>query len=137
VIGILIALIWSYSARGGYIIARATAIFFGICLSTFLPAFIGGLIFKKMTKAAALASMITGFLASSFWLLLVKASEAGAIGLVQHITSGKNSIFADSPNWPVVDPVLIALPISVLTAVVVSIFTKKPDQAHIDNCFGI
>ena len=82
-IGIVIAVLWCYYARGGFIIARATAIFFGLCLSSFLPAFLGGLLFRKITRAAAISSMIVGFLVTSFWLLFVKAAEASSIGLVQ------------------------------------------------------
>jgi SSS family solute:Na+ symporter len=135
VVGIIIAVLWGYYARGEYIIARATAIFFGLCLSTFLPAFIGGLFFKRITKAAAISSMITGFLISSFWLLLVKAQEAASIGMVQCLTNGKNSILADFPNWPVVDPIMVALPVSILVAFIVSLFTKPFNKEHLNKCY--
>jgi len=134
-LGILIAMLWSYYARGGYIIARATAIFFGLCASAFLPAFVGGLFWKRMTRQAAVASMVTGFAVTTFWLLFVKAKEAGAIGLVQKLTGGKTSILADHPNWPVVDPLMVALPISIIVAVVVTLMTKPPSQEHLDGCF--
>jgi SSS family solute:Na+ symporter len=111
------------------IIARATAIFFGLCASTFLPAFIGGLYSRRITRAGAIASMLVGFVASTGWLALVKVPECAVIGLV------KRSILADAPNWPVVDPLFVALPLSVLTAVVVSAFTRKPDDAHLAVCF--
>ena len=137
VVGIIIAVLWSYFFRESpIIIARATAIFFGLCASAFLPAFIGGLFFKRMTKAAAICSIVVGFLATGFWLLLVKAQEAGDIGIVQKITDGKNSILAGYPNWPSVDPIVVALPISIVVAVVVSLITKAPDKEHIDKCFG-
>ncbi len=136
IIGIIIAVLWSYSSRGSMMIARATAIFFGLCGSAFMPAFLGGLFFKRMTKAAAIASMIVGFIITSFWLLFIKAQEAEAIGLVQKFTGGKTSILADYPNWPVVDPVVIALPISLLTAVIVTLFTKPSDKEHLEVCFG-
>ena len=54
IVGIVIAMLFSYYARGGYIVARATAIFFGLCASAFLPTFVGGLFSKRVTKAAAL-----------------------------------------------------------------------------------
>jgi SSS family solute:Na+ symporter len=136
IIGIIIAVIISWEARGGYIIARATAIFFGLCASAFLPAYLGGLFWKRMTKPGAIASMITGFCVSGLWLLLVKSKEASAIGLVQLITGGKTSIVADSPNWPVVDPIVIALPISLIVAVVVSLATKPMDEEHVEYCYG-
>ncbi len=135
IIGLIIAVILGHYTRGGYIIARATAIFFGLCASAFLPTFIGGLFFRRMTKAASITSMITGFLITAFWLLFVKSAEAGAIGLVQKFTGGKTSILADHPNWPVVDPLVIALPISIIVAIVVSILTKPPSQEHLEKCF--
>jgi solute:Na+ symporter, SSS family len=137
IFGIIIAVIWSYFFRlSPVIIARATAIFFGLCASAFIPAFIGGLFFKKITKAGALASIFVGFLVTGFWLLFVKAQEAGDIGLVQKITDGKTSILAGYPNWPSVDPIVVALPISIIVAFVVSLITKAPDKEHIEKCFG-
>ncbi|HOA72502.1 MAG TPA: sodium:solute symporter family protein [Phycisphaerae bacterium] len=136
IVGIVVAVIFSYYARGGYIVARATAIFFGLCAAAFLPSLIGGLFFKRMTRVAAICSMVTGFVISGFWVLFVKASEAGAIGIVQRVTGGKNSILVDYPNWPVVEPIVIALPISALVAAVVSLLTRPPSDAHLERCFG-
>ncbi len=136
ILGIIMAVTISYSARGGYIIARATAIFFGLCASAFLPAFIGGLFTKRMTRSGAIASMLVGFGVTAFWLLFVKAKEAGAIGLVQKLTDGKPSILIDSPNWYVVDPLIVALPLSIITGIVVSLITKPPEKDHLDRCFG-
>lgn len=144
VIGLLLAISIGYYMRGGYFIARATAIWFGLCASTFLPAYVGGLYFKRITRPAAIASMIVGLLATAFWLLLVKSDEAGAIGLVRLITpefpagSGAhpNSILYKYPNWPVVDPLFIALPLSTLTIIVVSLLTRRPSSSHLEKCFG-
>ena len=136
IIGIIIAVLWSYFwQKSPIIIARATAIFFGLCASAFLPAFIGGLFFKRMTKQAAIWSMVVGFAVTGFWLLFVKAQEAGDIGLVQKITGGKTSILAGYPNWPTVDPLIVALPISIIVAIIVCLATKPPSKEHIDKCF--
>jgi SSS family solute:Na+ symporter len=137
VIGIIIALMWSYYARsGGMIIARATAIFFGLCASSFLPAYFGALFFKRATKAGAIASMITGFLVTTFWLAFVNAKEAEVIGIVQKVTGGKTSILADYPNWPVVDQIVVALPTSILVMIIVSLMTKKSSSEHLEKCYG-
>ncbi len=136
VIGIVIAVVISYHARGDYIIARATAIFFGLCASTFLPAFVGGLFFRRISKAAVIASMVGGFLATAFWLVLVKAQEAQIFGLAERLTGGKPSILADYPNWAVVDPLLIALPISTVILIAVSLLGKAPDREHLRKCFA-
>ncbi|MFA5293142.1 MAG: sodium:solute symporter family protein [Phycisphaerae bacterium] len=137
IVGIIIAVLLSFFAqKSPIIIARATAIFFGLCASAFLPAFVGGLFFKRMTKAAAICSMFVGFLITSFWLLFVKAQEAGDIGLVQKFTDGKTSILAAYPNWPTVDPLIVALPISIIVAIVVTMVTKPCSKEHLDKCFG-
>ncbi len=135
VVGIIVAMIISNYARGGYFIARATAIFFGLCFSTFGPAYILGLFCKWVTKAGAIASMITGFAASAFWMVFIKESEAGPIQLVRYLTDGKNSLLADSPNWPVVDPILVAFPISLIVLIIVSLMTKAPEKDHLEKCF--
>lgn len=138
IIGLILAVTIGYFThlyKFEYIIARATAIFFGLCASTFLPA-LGGLFFRRITKAAVIASMFVGFSVTAFWLLFVKAAEAKAIGLVQIVTGGKESILANYPNWPVVDPLIIALPISIVVAIVVSLLSTPPAKEHLDKCFG-
>ena len=81
IVGIVAALVIGYYARGGYVIARGTAIFFGLCASAFLPAFVGGLFFRGVTRAGAKASMVTGFLVTAFWLVFIKDAEAQALGI--------------------------------------------------------
>jgi len=135
-LGIIIAVVLSYWAQASMFIARATAIFFGLCAASFLPALIGGLFFRRMTRAAAISSIVGGFLVSAFWLLFVKVKEAGDIGLVRLFTGGKNSILLDYPNWPSVDSIVIALPVSIIIAVVVSLFTSPMPKEHLDKCFS-
>jgi solute:Na+ symporter, SSS family len=135
VIGLLVSVSISYNVREDYVIARFTAIFFGLCAATFLPAYLGGLFWRRATRAGALASMTVGMLVSLFWLLLVKAKEASAIGLVQLVTGGKTSLLADYPNWPSVDPIIIALPLAILTLILVSALTKPSDPQHLRRCF--
>ncbi len=135
VLGLLIAVTISYTVRQEYVVARFTAIFFGLCAASFLPAYIGGLFSRRVTRAGALASMTVGVIVSLFWLLLVKAKEASAIGLVQLVTGGKTSLLADYPNWPSVDPIIVALPAALLTLILVSAFTRPPDAEHLRQCF--
>jgi solute:Na+ symporter, SSS family len=134
-VGLIIAVTISYTVRQDYVIARFTAIFFGLCAASFLPAYIGGLFFRSVTRAGALASMTVGMSLSLFWLAFIKAREASAIGLVQLVTDGKTSLLADYPNWPAVDPIIIALPASLLTLILVSAVTRPPDVAHLRRCF--
>ncbi|NEX18932.1 sodium:solute symporter family protein [Thiorhodococcus mannitoliphagus] len=135
VLGLMIAVTISYTVRQEYVIARFTAIFFGLCAASFLPAYIGGLFFRRVTRAGAFASMIVGAGVSMFWLLLVKAKEASAIGLVQILTDGKSSILQDHPNWPSVDPIVVALPAALVTLILVSAVTRPPNAEHLRRCF--
>ena len=132
-IGLVVAVALCYFAQKEQVfvsfIARATAIFFGLCAAAFLPAFFGGLFFKRVTKAGAIASMFVGAAVTVFWLAYVKMPECTVIGLV------KKSILADAPNWPYVDSLLIALPLSALTMLVVSLLTRAPEAAHLAKCF--
>jgi SSS family solute:Na+ symporter len=134
-VGLVVAVTISYTIRQEYVVARFTAIFFGLCAASFLPAYIGGLFSRRVTRAGALASMAVGMSVSLFWLAFIKAREASAIGLVQLVTGGKTSLLADYPNWPAVDPIIIALPASLLTLILVSAVTRPPDKAHLRRCF--
>lgn len=118
--------------KGEAIIARGTAIFFGLCAGSFLPAYIGGLYFKSITRAGAITGMVGGFATSAFWLLFVHATESSVIGLSQLIF-GKPFLFGKP--WIIVDPMFIALPVSLLLTILVSVFTKKPSDEHLEKCF--
>jgi len=134
IIGIVYAVVISFYARESTFIARATAVFFGVCASAFLPAFLGGLYWKRMTRAGAIWSMFIGFIVTAFWLVFIKDKEATTIGLCSKLF-GKTSLLLDKPNWSEVDPLIVALPISVLVAVIVSLITPPPSPEHIKKCF--
>ena len=133
-IGLVVAVTLCYYAQKEQMfvsfIARATAIFFGLCAAAFLPAFFGALFWKRATRVGAFASMMVGVVVTVFWLALVKIPECTVIGLV------KGSLLADYPNWPYVDSLLIALPFSALTMIGVSLVTRPPDEAHLARCFA-
>ncbi|MBK9325317.1 MAG: sodium:solute symporter family protein [Hydrogenophilales bacterium] len=134
-VGLLVSVTLAFMVRDEYVIARFTAIFFGLCAATFMPAYIGGLFSKRITRAGALASMLVGLFTSLFWLLFIKEREAGAIGLVKRFADGKSSLAADALNWPSVDPIVVALPLSLATLILVSALTRPLDGAHLDRCF--
>jgi SSS family solute:Na+ symporter len=115
------------------IIARGTAIFFGICAASFLPAYIGAVFFKQATAKGALWSIICGFSISLFWLLFIHEKEAVALGICKLIF-GKSFLINTFP-WMVIDPIVIALPISFAVLIIVSKVSSKPDSAHINTCF--
>jgi SSS family solute:Na+ symporter len=136
VVGLVAAILLGKMVRGN-IIALATAIFFGICAATFLPAFFGGLFWKRMTRPAAIASMLTGFITSTFWSACINAKTATGLGICKAL-SGQPTLLTSSfsPTWAVVDPILVALPLAALTAVVVTFITKPLPAAHVAYVFG-
>lgn len=133
IISIVIAVVLGFMLPPG-IIARGTALFFGICAATFLPAYFGGLYWKRATSKGALWSIIVGFFSSLFCLLFLHQKEAQAIGLSQYLFD--KPVLIETYPWPVVDPIIIALPISILVFVLVSKFTKISNQNEVDNLFG-
>ncbi len=104
------------------IIATATAIFFGICAATFLPAYTAALYWRGANKAGVVASMMAGLSVSLFMLLFTHGRESSMLGLCQYFF-GKPSLVGFP--WVVVDPIVIALPVSTVVMVVVSLATKS------------
>ncbi|MBF0484911.1 MAG: sodium:solute symporter family protein [Candidatus Omnitrophica bacterium] len=130
-VGVLITVILGFKLPTS-IIAIATAMFFGLCASTFLPAYAGALFWKGMTKTGAIASMFAGFIVTGLWFLFVHKKESEALGLCQLLF--QKPTLATFP-WTVVDPIMIALPISLVVAVVVSVCTTRLPKNHIEACF--
>lgn len=118
--------------KGEEIIARGTAIFFGLCACSFLPAYIGALYFKGITRAGAVSGIVAGFFVSAFWLLLVHENESAVLGLAQALT-GRPAIFG--APWNIVDPLFIGLPVSAVLTIVVSLFTRKYSPDFLSKVF--
>ncbi|MBE0491083.1 MAG: sodium:solute symporter family protein [Sulfurospirillum sp.] len=136
-VGIVVMIIFSVSLAYAFekqpaIIARSTSIFFALCAAIFLPSFIGGLFWKGASKIGAIASMIVGFIVSSFWLLFVHFTEAKQLGFCK-LLFGQDSILSGKIIF--VDALMIALPLSILTFILVSWLSKKPDEQHLYKCF--
>lgn len=132
---IVFTLLWGLALPTS-VIAVATAFFFGLCGAAFLPTYFLGLYWKGMTRAGAVWSMTGGFLVSFFFLVFVHEKEAAAIKLSQFLF-GKATLVAGTPLQilEVVDPNIIALPVSFLLAVVVSALTEKLPEEHLDLCW--
>ncbi len=132
IISIVLAVILGYLLPGG-IIARGTAIFFGICAAAFMPAYIGGLYWKGATQKGALWSIATGFVVSLFCLAFLHQKESAALGISMALF-GKEMLIQKHP-WPLVDPIMIALPISSIVFVMTSLLTPKTDENHLEKMF--
>lgn len=131
-ITILMSVVFAYILPGG-VIARATSLFFSLCAAAFLPMYIGAIFWKRMNRKGAIASLIIGSISSIFWLTFVHAKEATAFGICQLLFNKPTLL---TGTWTLVDPILIATPISMLAAIVISLLTKPPEREHIEKCFG-
>jgi SSS family solute:Na+ symporter len=123
------------------IIATGTALFFGLCAASFLPAYAGALYFKTMPKRAAIAGMIAGFTSSFIWIFFVHAKESASLQLCSLIF-GKPSIVKGTgiEYLSMIDPIFIALPVSVLVTLGVWAYCRiwkiqDIDRAHVEECF--
>ncbi len=141
-IGILFAIVVSYFLAWGLpyffdggtaIIARGTAIFFGICAAAFLPMYFGAIYFKEMSKAGAYASFITGTSISLFWLFFIHIKESKPLLLCKSLF-GVDSL-ATGTVWAIIDPLVIALPASAIATLAFGMIGKKIGADHITHCF--
>ena len=162
-VGILIGIVVSvylgyelekqFGKTGTEIVARGTAIFFGLCACAFLPMYIGALWSRAITKAGAIAGMLSGAFASVFWMLFVHEKESTALLLCKKLfgvrSLGIRMVEGTEPGqmveqfirhgkfiWAFVDPLIIGLPLAVIVTIVVSMLSRKFSEDHLRRCFG-
>ncbi|MBE6359620.1 MAG: sodium:solute symporter family protein [Lentisphaerae bacterium] len=130
--GILISLFFAVILPPG-IVARGTAIFFGVCAAAFLPAYAAALYWKRATRAGVWAAIATGAGVSAFGLLFLHRKESAMLGICEKLF-GKTELISTHP-WPFVDPFIYALPLSILALITVSLLTAPPDEKHLAVIF--
>ncbi|HBA84804.1 MAG TPA: sodium:solute symporter [Verrucomicrobia bacterium] len=152
-IGILVSVYLGYELEkrfgktGTEIVARGTAVFFGLCACAFLPMYAGALWSRAITRAGAIAGMLTGACSSMLWMLFVHEKESTALLLCKtlfgvrslgiKLVEGKEVFVHAGPMvWAFVDPLVIGLPLAMLVTVLVSMFTRKLSEDHLKRCFG-
>ncbi len=132
---------------GTEIVARSTAIFFGLCASIFLPVYAAALWCRSATRAGALTAMLVGALSYVLWMLFMQEKTAALFGLSQRwfgtrslgivIRPEGESLLQTGPVlWTHVDASLVALPIAILAILLVSAFTPKFSPDHLARCFS-
>ena len=132
-IAIILALVMAFSLPGS-VVALGTSLFFEICAAAFLPTFLGALYWKGITKQGAIAGILSGTFVSLFWLIFVFKKTAVGLGICQFLL-GVETIIPAAP-WPFIDVMLIAVPVSAIVTIVVSLLTKPPAQEVIDKAFS-
>ena len=125
VLSLIIVVIVAYNLPHS-IIAIATSIFFGIAAATFLPTMISAMFWQRATRQGVISSMIVGFLTIAFFYIFVHAREAEGLGICKFVF-GKGCLAENS--WiKLMDPTFVAVPLSALTMIFVSLFTRKTDE---------
>lgn len=133
-IGILAALIasaWLAFNMGAGVIARATAIFFGLMASCFLSPYALSLYWRGLTRKGAIAGVLTGFIVACFYFLFMHTKEAVVFGLCQALF-GRPVLVPALGN---VDQLVFSGPLSLLATVVVSLLTKVENPDDVALCF--
>jgi solute:Na+ symporter, SSS family len=104
-----------------------------MCAASFLPAFIGGLVWKRMNRAAAVSSIAIGFAGTALWSIFIH----GDFGVCKLLTGKPNLLPPTvSVTWSFVDPMIIGLPLAIITAIVVALITKPMAAEYIAYCWG-
>lgn len=135
-VGILVAVVLSLIiglSLPGSIVALGTSLFFGICAAAFLPTYLGACYWKRATREGAIAGILSGTLSSLFWLIFVFGKTAKGFGICKFLT-GAPMLISTMP-WPSVDALCIAVPISAIFFVVVSLLTKPLDEEVLNKSF--
>ncbi|OAT85267.1 sodium:solute symporter family protein [Desulfotomaculum copahuensis] len=115
------------------IIARATAFWFGICAAGILPALLGAIFWRRVTKAAAVWSVALGYGVSIFGFVFLHASEAVPFGICKAIF-GRPTLLPDP--WTFVDPLFYSIVISAAALIFITLFTKPLPREHVNRCFA-
>jgi len=97
------------------IIARATAMFMGLCAAAFLPLYTLAVFSERPSLLAAKASLIVGTSTWFLWTAFVHIKESKVLGISKALFD-KDALLG-SP-WTVVDPLVIALPASVMALLI-------------------
>ena len=137
VIALILTVVLSLTLTRGFgegIIARATAIFFGLMASGFLAPYIASVYWKRLTKKGSIAGILSGFSVAIFCFLFTHGKEAAFLGLSK-VLFGKDVILGGL--WTFVDPLIIAIPVSAAVTVLVTLFTKQSEEMKkiTEKCF--
>jgi SSS family solute:Na+ symporter len=106
----------------GGVIAIATTMFFGICASAYLPLYVQALVTKRPSRIAAECSLAVGTVMWLFWMLFCNTTDGKVMGVCKAIF-GVDSLV--QKPWSIIDPIVIALPLSTITLLIVYFLDKK------------
>jgi len=97
------------------IIARATAMFMGLCACAFLPVLTYALYSRAPLALPAKLSLVVGALSWFLWTVFVHTAEAAQLGICKALF-GQVTLLGAPFN--VIDPLIVGLPLATVTLVV-------------------
>lgn len=124
-VAFVVTVVLAFSLPPG-VVAIATSLFFGVCAAAFLPAYVAALFAPGATRAGVIAGMVTGIVSWALWVLFVHQRESAALGLSAALF-GTQSLAAGT-IWAVVDPIVIALPLSSAVTAAGLLLGRAPER---------
>ncbi len=118
---------------GATIIVNGTSLFFGLCAGSFLAIYGLGLFWRGLSRAGAISGFLSGLAVSVFCLFFVFEKVSAPLGLCKFFF-GVSSLAAGMPVKDV-DPLVFAVPVSLVFTVLVSLLSERFADAHVDACF--
>jgi SSS family solute:Na+ symporter len=112
----------------GNIIARATAMFMGLCACAFLPVLTYGLYAKDPLALPAKLSLVVGAVSWFLWTVFVHTAEATQLGICKALF-GQVTLLGAPFN--VIDPLIIGLPLAAVTLMVGVLATNAMHRTDI------
>lgn len=114
------------------IIAKATSVFMGMTAAALLPAYFHALYSKNPCRKAALASISVGTVSYLFLALFINTGTSVFLPICNVLT-GQKVLFPDS-FLASTDPLVIALPLSIITMAVALLYFRKADNSDPEAC---
>jgi len=130
-VGILLTVVLGLRLEEG-IIARATAIFFGLMASSFLAPYTASVFWKRLTRKGAIAGIISGVNATVLAFVFFHEKEAAYFGICKAVF-GKPVLIEGT--FASVDPLVFGLPVSIIFTVLISLLTKVENPSTVSKAF--
>lgn len=108
------------------IIARATAMFMGLCACAFLPALTYGLYNKNPSALPAKLSLGAGALTWFLWTVFVHKAEANPLGISQALFGHVTVL---GRPFDVIDPLILGLPVSIIVLLIGILYVRNKAAA--------
>ena len=131
-IAVVLALVLAYLLPAG-IIALGTSLFMGVCAAAFLPVYCAALFWKRATKQGAIAGIVSGTMVSLFLLIFIYKKTAVGLGICKLLTG--QAMLIPSMPWCAMDVMVVAVPISAIVMIVVSLLTKPLGDKLLNKAF--